>query len=142
MNDKTEQQVAVQRRGPGRPPKHGAYSKFQLAPMEDAKLKEILDIMTGEHLAVTKQDMVFVGLLARLLAQIELIDRYLSDNGLFQDYAKGLPWPVMSPYQNMVKQAAKMLEQLGMTTLGRTKLGRDLLQTEDIALKIQRAKQE
>ena len=135
-------ETALVKRGRGRPPKHGAYSKFQLAPMEDAKLKEIVEIMKGDQLAIGYSDMLFVRLLARLLAQIELLDRWFVEHGLFNDIGKGLPWPVLGPYQSMVKQAGRMLEQLGMTTVGRTKLGGTLLQNEDIAMKIQRARQE
>ena len=139
-----EEQSAIVpvKRGRGRPPLHGAYSKFQLAPMEDAKIKEIVEIMKGDQLAIGQSDMLFVKLLARLLAQIDLLDRWFSEHGLFNDIGKGLPWPVLGPYQNMVKQAGRMLEQLGMTTIGRTKLGHNLLQSEDIAMKIQKAKQE
>ena len=132
----------VPKRGRGRPPTHGAYSKFNLAPLEDAKLKEIVDIMKGEQLAIGQSDMIFVRLLARLLAQIEMLDRWFAEHGVLSDIGKGLPWPTLAPYHSMVKQAAKMLEQLGMTTIGRTKLGRDMLQSEDIAMKIQRARQE
>lgn len=142
MADVDEQVLVPIKRGRGRPPKHGAYSKFQLAPLEDAKVKEIVEIMKGDQLAIGQSDMLFVKLLARLLAQIDLLDRWFTDHGLFNDIGKGLPWPVLGPYQNMVKQAGRMLEQLGMTTIGRTKLGRDMLQSEDIAMKIQRARQE
>ena len=130
------------KRGRGRPPKHGAYSKFQLAPLENAKMKEIVEIMQGEQLAIGQSDMLFVSLLARLLAQMEMLDKFFAEHGLFSDVGRGLPWPAVVPYHAMMKQAAKMLEQLGMTTIGRTKLGRDMLQSEDIALKIQKARQE
>lgn len=139
-----EEQTALVpvRRGRGRPPKHGAYSKFQLAPLEDAKVKEIVSIMRGDQLAIGASDMLFVKLLGRILAQIDLFDRWFAEHGLFDNIAKGLPWPAMGPYQALVKQACRMMEQLGMTTLGRTKLGGSMLQNEDIAMKIQKAKQD
>lgn len=130
------------RRRPGRPKVHGAYSKFSLVPLEDAKVKEIVEIIRGERLSVGKSDLLYIRLLGRLLAQIELIDRYFEDNGLFENKDRGLPWPIFGPYQALVKQAARMLDMMGMTASGRARLGGQLLQDLDIAQKIQMARGE
>lgn len=120
----------------GRPPKHGVYSKYALRPLEDAKIKEIVEVMRGEKLAIAPSDMMYVTLLGRLLAQITLMDRWLSEKGYFSDEGKGLPWPIVPHYLNLLKQAAKMLGDLGMTAVGRYRLGHVMMQTEDIASKI------
>lgn len=128
--------------GRGRPIKHGLYSKWRLGPLEDGKLEEIVEIMQGEHLAIGRADMIFIRLLARLLAQIDLLDKFFTQYGLLSDIKRGQPWPILTIYQGMLKQAGQMLEQLGMTTSGRSKLGRSLLQEADIAMRIQKERQD
>lgn len=120
----------------GRPPKHGAYSKFNLIPLEEAKIQEITEIIQGEKASIGKSDMLYIRLLGRLLAQIEILDRYFQQHGVFQDTGKGLTWPVFTQYLNFVKQASAMLDKMGMTASGRVRLGSQLLQA-DIAMQIQ-----
>ncbi len=126
----------------GRPPKHGAYSKFALANLETIKIQEIKDIMSGEQIAIAPADAIYVTMLGRIMAQMELLDRYYQGFGYFQDEGRGQIWPSVPHYLNLAKQAARMLEQLGMTPSARYKLGKELAQTEDIATKIWRARQE
>lgn len=130
------------KRGPGRPPKHGAYSKYALAAITDTKIAEIRQVMAGEKLATAPTDTLFITVLGRLLAQMELLDRYYQLQGLFQNEGRGLVWPSVPHYLNLAKQAGRMLEQLGMTPAARYRLGREALQSEDIASKILRARQQ
>ncbi len=133
--------TAVKRRV-GRPKQHGAYSKFNLIPLENEKIKEIIEIVQGEHPSIGKSDLVYIRLLGRLLAQIEILDRFFEEHGVFEDDGKGLPRPVWPVYLQFVKQAASMLDKMGMTATGRARLGGQLLQDFDIAQKIQMARGE
>lgn len=128
------------RRGPGRPPTHGAYSKFRLAPLTDEKIAEIRAVMEGEKLAIAPTDALYIKMLGRVLAQLELIDRDFEESGIYQDEGRKQVKPTLSHYLNLAKQAARMLEQLGMTPAARYKLGREMAQTEDIASKLQQAR--
>ena len=130
------------KRGRGRPPKHGAYSKYALAVITDTKILEIQQVMAGEKLAIAPTDKLFINVLGRLLAQMELLDRYYQQYGFFMNEGRGLAWPSVPHYLNLAKQASRMLEQLGMTPTARYKLGREALQSEDIASKLLRARQQ
>jgi hypothetical protein len=125
----------------GRPPKHGAYSKFALNTLTEAKVEEIRSIMDGEKLAVAPSDRLYINTLGRLLAQMELIDRWLAQYGYFEDEGRGLPRPIVQHYLNLAKQVGKMLEAMGMTPTARYRLGREALQSEDIASKLMNARQ-
>ncbi len=128
------------KRGRGRPPKHGAYSKFALNALTDAKVDEIRQVMEGERLAVAPSDRLYITTLGRLLAQMELIDRWLAQHGYFEDEGRGLPRPIVQHYLNLAKQAGRMLESMGMTPTARYRLGREALQSEDIASKLMQAR--
>ena len=65
------------KRKPGRPAKHGVYSKEELLPLVDEKVQLIVDVLDGEELLVQAQDMILVRLLGRALARIEMVDRYI-----------------------------------------------------------------
>ncbi len=132
----------VVKRGRGRPPKHGAYSKYALDTLTDLKIKEIYDIMTGESMAAAPSDRIYVSILGRLLAQMEILDRWFLTNGYLADIERGTPWPCVGHYLNLAKQAAKQLEQLGMSPTARFHLGKQLAQATDIASKIQQARGE
>lgn len=130
------------KRGPGRPPKHGAYSKFALAVITKDKITEIQEVMAGERLAVAPTDQLFINMLGRLLAQMEILDRHYQQTGIFENEGRGLVKPSVPHYLNLAKHAARMLEQLGMTPSARYRLGKDALQSEDIASKLLRARQQ
>ena len=98
------------KRGRGRPPKHGAYSKFALAVVTETKIAEIQEIMAGEKLALAPSDTMYVSLLGRLLAQMELLDRHYQQDGMFSDVGRGLVRPSVPHYLNLAKQASAMLE--------------------------------
>lgn len=137
-----EQSTPQTKRGRGRPPKHGAYSKFQLATLTDAKIVEIREVMAGERLAIGPSDKLYINMLGRLLAQMEIIDRWLQQNGYFEDEGRGLARPIVGHYLNLAKQASKMLEQLGMSPVARVRLGHQALQAEDIATSLMKARGE
>lgn len=129
------------KRRPGRPPKHGAYSKFALVPLTSEKIIEIKEIIAGERSAVAPADVLMINLLARVLAQIDLMSKFLSEHGYFADEERGQPWPVVQPLLAAIDKAAKICDKLGLTTDARLRMGRNLLETEDLATKIQRARE-
>ena len=131
----------VQRKRPvGRPPVHGGYSQFQLGPLTEAKIKQINEILKGERLAIAPTDVIFINTLGRLLAQMEILDRWYEERGMFQDVGRGLLWPTVPHYLNLAKQVARQLEQLGLTPTARYKMGKMAVQTQDIASKLAQAR--
>lgn len=139
------QVVAGTKRPPGRPPKHGLYSKFVLAPLTDDMRKQVIEIVSGQRLAIAPSDQIVINLLARVLAQIELMGRWLSEHGLFQDDAdgksRGAVSPLVTQYLSAIKVASRLCDQMGLSPEARVKLGKGIAQVEDIASKIQRAKE-
>ena len=105
-------------------------------------MAEIQSIMAGERLATAPSDMLYINMLGRLLAQLEIIERWLAQNGIFEDEGRGLARPIVQHYLNLAKQAGRMLEAMGMTPTARYRLGREALQSEDIASKLLKARQE
>lgn len=138
--------MSMVKRPKGRPPKHGLYSKFALAPLTDEKRRELNEIMEGRKLMIAPSDSVAVNLLARVLAQIELMGRWLSEHGLFQDDAngssRGAASPLLPQYLSAIKVASRLCDQLGLSPEARVKLSKGVAQTEDLASKIQRVRQE
>lgn len=134
----------VVRRPRGRPPIHGLYSKYALQPLTEDKRKWIMQIMEGQQLVIAPADKILINLLARLLAQIELIGRWLSEHGFFQDDAdgksRGTISPLVAQYTNIISKASNLCGQLGLSPESRIKLGKVIAQADDIASKIQRAK--
>lgn len=123
----------------GRPPKSGAYSGAQLVPLMSAKQKEITAILRGNQVAIGPSDSVAVGLLARALAHIEIIDRYLAVNGFFEcdvETGKTVPAPVLKLYYVAVNSAARQCDTLGLTPKSRLALGMGMIQAEDLAGKM------
>jgi hypothetical protein len=126
----------VLKRGRGRPLTHGAYSKYTLKALTTQKINEIYSILEGERLATAPSDKLYVTMLGRMLAQLETLDRWFEVNGYLKNAERGEPWPAVQHYLNLVKQTGHMLEALGMTPTARSRLGRNLVETEDIASKI------
>lgn len=134
----TEKSVtpAMPKRRPGRPPKHGAFSGVELIPVTSEKRQEIMEVLHGTALAVAPSDSIYVDLLARNLAKIELMDRWLTINGLICTDKDGnqVPQPILKVYWVAVNAAMRACDQLGLTPTSRTKLGGEMLRTErDIA---------
>jgi len=133
---------AVAKRPPGRPPKHGAYSGNVLVPITEEKRHEILDVLYGQNIPNAKTDRVYVDLLARCLAKIEVMDRWLTVNGIIGADKDGLPipQPLLKVYWAAVNSAMRACDNLGMTPAARYKLGREMLATEkDLGARMARA---
>ena len=128
----TEESKAVVKRPRGRPPKHGAYSGGVLIPITEDKRKEIMDVLYGQDVPIAITDKVYVDLLARCLAKIEVMDRWLSQFGIIGEDKDGLPipQPLLKVYWAAVNSAMRACDQLGMTPASRYRLGREMLATE------------
>ncbi len=144
MTPAAEPPMLQGKRPRGRPLKHGMYSKYSLVPLTHQKSKEIMDALSGQRLLVAPSDQIAVNLLARLLAQIELMGRWLGEHGMFteSDEGKMLVSPIMSQYVGAIKHASSICGTLGLTTESRIKLTKGIAVTEDLASKIQRLKEE
>lgn len=125
----------------GRPPKHGAYSETALIPLQESKMKLIEDILLGEKSIMSPVDNIAKELLARNLAKVDLIDRYLAERGLFVSLAEGKPQPILKIYWMALNSAARLCEQLGLTPTARARLGLKVAQAVDLASQIHEAKQ-
>ena len=123
---------AVAKHAGGRPPKHGAYSGNVLVPITEEKRQEILDVLYGQNVPVAVTDRVYVDLLARCLAKIEVMDRWLTVNGIIGADKDGLPipQPLLKVYWAAVNSAMRACDNLGMTPAARYRLGREMLATE------------
>lgn len=145
MIDDFLQPMLPAKRPVGRPPKTGLYSKFTLVPLTEIKKKEIMEIISGQRLMLAPTDYIMVDLLARSLAQLDLISRHINEHGCFQDDASGKSRGAVSPYIQMfwagVGRVSKLCEQLGLTPQSRVNLGRNVAQTDDLATRIQKAKE-
>ncbi len=128
----TESKTAVVKRPPGRPPTHGGYSGNVLIPITNEKRAEIMDVLYGNDLAIVQSDRVYVDLLARSLAKIEVFDRWLTVNGIIGKDKDGLPipQPLLKVYWAAVNTAMRACDQLGMTPASRYRLGHDMLVVE------------
>ena len=124
----------------GRPKKHGAYSETALIPLQDSKLKLIDAILLGERAIITPADSIAKELLARNLAKIDLIDKFLAEKGLFLSLDEGKPQPILKIYWLALNSAARLCEQLGLTPSARARLGLKVAQVVDLASQIQEAK--
>lgn len=120
----------------GRPPKHGAYSGRELVPITAEKTTMIRGLLSGTMTAIGPTDEVAVELLARNLAKIEVIDRWLQVHGLFAA-EEGTPWPILRIYWQAVSAAARMCEALGLTPAARVRLGLTTAQAQDLAARMQ-----
>ena len=115
--------MTVPKRKPGRPPKHGGYSGTELVPITKEKVALINSLLTGSVTIIGPVDEVAVSLLARNLAKIEIIDRWLQVHGLFSDEKLGTPQPVLKIYWAAMNGAARMCDALGLTPTSRMRLG-------------------
>lgn len=137
----------------GRPPKHGGYSGKELVPVMQEKIQYVMNIAGKSVPIVTDHDKIVIELLARNLAKIELFDRYLIQNGIFQDhevcdkdgnvkYVITDIAPVLRIYWQAMNAAVRLCRELGLTPDARAKLGLQLTKEESIAEQIRRAKEE
>ena len=140
MSDKPLE-VPPGRRPRGRPIKHGAYSRFALGPLTKNKRAEILDILKQEHRVLGPGDILLVDMLARMLAKVELIDRWLAAHGMFKDGSVGELQPVFHDWKGAVIASRQLLNDLGLTPAARSKLRLPYAQPQDLAEQIQEARE-
>lgn len=124
----------------GRPPKHGAYSETALIPLQDKKLKLIMGILSGEQAVTSPADNIAIELLARNLAKVDMIDKFLAEKGLFLSLEEGRPQPILKIYWMALNSAARLCESLGLTPTARARLGLKVAQAVDLASQIHEAK--
>lgn len=124
----------------GRPPKHGAYSGADMMPLTVRKRDEIVAVLRGNQVAVGPTDLPYVEMLARALAKVELFDRYMAVNGVFEpdpeNPGRMIPAMVLKVYFTAMNTAARMCDQLGLTPKSRIALGIGMIQAEDLAGKM------
>ena len=121
------------KRPPGRPPKHGAFSGAELALIIPSKKSEIIEILEGNKVAIGPADMPVVNLLAKNMAIIELILRFFSSCGLFDEDSK-MRQGDMKVYLAAVNATARLCDMMRMTPQSRVRLGIGMIQaTKDLA---------
>lgn len=76
-------------------------------------------------------DRQVVELLASALARLEAVEAWLSTRPPITE--KGTPWPAEDVAGRLRREAADLLDKLGMNPLSRSKLGLDLVRTVDLA---------
>ncbi len=132
--------VVHMKRKRGRPPKHGAYSPEALEPITRQKLQLIEDILRGDkpEAIIGKTDRIAVGLLARTLARIELIDRWSSAHDMLASDSKD----ILRVYMTLLNTALKICHELGMTSTSRFRIGVDVAKTKDMATELLEARVE
>ena len=126
-----ETRVVLQKpkRPVGRPPKHGAFSGIELMPVAQTKESDIRAILSGAKVSVGAADTVPIMMLAKNLAIIELILRFFSAHGLFDEDNK-LRQGDMKVYLAAVNASARLCDMLGMTPISRVRLGIGLIQAK------------
>lgn len=107
----------------GRPPTHGMYSNTSLAAVVKTKV-ELVNEMLAQPGFISKADRLAIELLARNLAKVEMIDRWLQIQGLFTK--TGEPQPVLREYSRLVNSANRLLNDLGLTPRARGELSANL----------------
>jgi len=122
-------ELAKPKRPVGRPPKHGAFSGSELVPIARAKASEIIEVLTGDKVAIGNTDRVIIGLLAGNLAKITLLDRYFASVGIFDEENK-VRASELKIYYAALNSAARTCDQLGMTPQSRVRLGISMIQAK------------
>jgi hypothetical protein len=72
-----------------------------------------------------------VELLASVLARLQAAKAWLDTRPAADE--KGRPWPVADDERRLIREAGRLLDQLGMTPRSRAALGLDLIATVDLA---------
>ncbi len=106
----------------GRPPTHGAYSKFTLVPLTTAADTEIREAMLEEGRVILPGDEMLISTLARLNAKITLIDRWFAQHGIFRDEVKGELNPLFHDQKACITLARQLMGDLGLTSASRARL--------------------
>lgn len=122
LQDEDGRPVAGQRAGePSRALTHGAYAPAALAPRVAALAAEIAELVP----VCAPADRPLIKLLAWQLARVEAVNAWLDTAGIFD--AKGTPQPILARLGTWETQAARLLDQLGMSPTARVRLGVDLV---------------
>jgi phage terminase small subunit len=99
------------------------YSNTSLAAVVKTKV-ELVNEMLAQPGFISKADRLAIELLARNLAKVEMIDRWLQIQGLFTK--TGEPQPVLREYSRLVNSANRLLNDLGLTPRARGELSANL----------------
>jgi hypothetical protein len=105
--------------GPGntRAATHSAYSAAALRPAIETLTTELPGVVAG----YTSADDVVIRMLAVLIAQIEQVNAYVADVGIFKK--PGELRPVLGAQAKWINAASRLCDQLGMTPTARARLG-------------------
>ncbi len=98
---------------------HGAYSAKALA----SRVEELTDELRGVVPGAKAADDTAIRLLALLLAQIEAVNAWIAERGLFKRAGRGEPQPILAMQTRWIGAAAKLCDQLGLTPTARARLG-------------------
>jgi len=136
-------QLANLRRGNNSQPgnsaslKHGAYANIAKVALE-AKQRAIYDALAddaplrGHDGDLPRHDGAIVALLAACMIRLEGIASYLRDHGIV-DAKTGQPRAVLEVEGRIRREAADLLDCLGMTPRSRAKLGVDIVRSVDLS---------
>jgi len=119
------------------PVTHGAYAVIARDAL-DRKQREIFDALAldaplrGQDGDLPRHDGAIVALLAACMLRLESISAYLRDHGIV-DAKTGQPRAVLEAEGRIRREAADLLDSLGMTPRSRARLGVDIARTVDLA---------
>lgn len=133
------------RRGPGRPPKSGAYSTKRLQPLTKVKHEELMASIKEQNIKLLPGDEMDVLSLARTLALLDILAEDIDKHGIFMDdaggKARGTISPSVSHFWTATRQINKLCDRLGLTAEARMRLSKNVPPTVDLATQIQQAKE-
>jgi len=118
------------------PVTHGAYAVLARDALE-AKQREVFDALAAdaplrENGDLPRHDGAIVALLAACMLRLESISAYLRDHGIV-DAKTGQPRAVLEAEGRIRREAADLLDSLGMTPRSRARLGIDVQRGFDLA---------
>jgi hypothetical protein len=135
---------------PGRPPKHGGYSGFDMMAVAREKEEEIRATLAMAKIELGQQDAMVVSTLAQVLAKIEMLDRWFAVVGLIERVQLYEDRPAVVQVQSAMKiylaavnSAARLYDQLGLTPQSRNRLGLQIVKPkQDMASSMAEAREE
>lgn len=136
--------TALKKKRVGRPVKHGLYSKFAFQPLTEQWRTKVIEALEEQGLFMKLGDSFLIDMLARLLAQQEIMGRHLSEHGLFMDDApgsdKGRISPLVQELRHSIRTASMICTQLGLSPTARARLR--VPQERDLATRIAQARRD
>jgi len=117
--------------------KHGGYAAIARDALE-RKQREVFDALAldaplrGHDGDLPRHDGAIIALLAACMIRLESIATYLRDHGLIDDRT-GQPRAVLEVEGRIRREAADLLDALGMTPRSRAKLGVDIARSVDLS---------